>query len=89
MDGRGGAPVQIIPVHGDIQGADRDGQFPEVREEAAQTERELVAHQRDAHQHHLRAGLIAFGDFVRDPREGALQGSSVEENSGFRHEEGG
>src|SRR5664280_864864 len=85
MNGRRGALTQIIAVHAHIQNADGNGQFPDFRQNFSKPECELVAHERNTHQHDLRADFVALGDLVRDARERALDGGGVKDDGGFRH----
>ena len=39
----------------------------------------------DANQRHIRADVIALGDFMGDALQGAFNGRSVQDEDGFRH----
>ena len=79
------AAVEIVAVHGDIEVAGRNGVAPDAGEQRAETPGKENAAALDADDRHLRAGVVALGDLVRDAGERALDGGGVEDEGGFRH----
>ncbi len=69
---RGEVLVKIIAVHADIQAAERNSVVPNPRQYCAQAPRQNHAAALDADHDNIRAVVVAFGNFVRNAGERAL-----------------
>ena len=61
---------------------------PDAGQQRAQALRQRHPAALDADQHHLAAGFVALGNFMRDAGQGALDGGGVQDEGGFRHGDG-
>jgi hypothetical protein len=77
--------VEVIPVHRDIELAERSGVVPDAGKDLAEQLRERHAAALDADEHDFAAGFIALGDFVRDAGERALDCLGIQDDVGIRH----
>src|SRR5581483_3373156 len=76
----GGDPlVEVVAMHADIESADRDRMVPDVGENRSQTPGEDDAAGLYTDQDRLRAAFVAFGDFVADAHQGALDRRGIED----------
>jgi plasmid stability protein len=71
-------PHQIVAVERDVERAGRDVVAVDVVDGARQAPRQRHAASADADQRELIDGVVAFEDFVRDPREAAADSGGVE-----------
>ncbi len=75
--------IEVVAVHGDVDGADGDGVIPDFGEMKAEALSEEWASALDAEQDDLVAGGVALGDFVSDPCENSLHLRSCHEDFRF------
>jgi hypothetical protein len=78
MNFRRGPLIEVIAVHGDIEAAARNRVSPNGGEQRAEAFGERQAAALDTDQHDSVAGLVAFGDFMGDARQGALDRGGVQ-----------
>ena len=74
--------MQVVSVHGDIDGAQLDAHFPDLLDESGEVPGDGNSARRDADERDVGEGGIALDDFVRDPADGALDGLGVEQKLG-------
>ena len=79
LDVGSNALIEVIAMHADVERAERDGVGPDVGEDGAEALSEGDAAALDADEGDVGAGFVAFGDFVADTSEGALDGRGVED----------
>ena len=80
-----GALVEVIAVHVHVEAAGRDREVDDAGEDFGQPLRQSDATALDANEDHVRAGLVALGNFVGDAGQGALDAEGVQNDGGFRH----
>ena len=78
-------PAEVVAVQAHVHAAGGHDMPPDAGEDGVQALRQRHAAALNADQHEVGAGFVALGDFVRDARQGALDGNGVEDDGIFRH----
>jgi hypothetical protein len=85
LDIWGNAPIQIVAMHADVEGAGVDVLTPDTCQERAQTARKVGTSALDTYQGKVLACAVAFSDFVGNSRQRPLDRSGVEYNRRVGH----
>ena len=85
MDLRSDLMIQVVAVHGDVEAAHGNRMAPNTLQQAGEASGQMHTTPLHTHQHHLRARLVPFGDFVGDARQRPAQRPGVQNDGWFRH----